>query len=238
MDGIGSGNPQSRIPTTPSPSGMMATQGNYPTPPSPHMHPYKGGANTIGSGGAPNALGPQPMPPYGNQSQQFPQGNYPTRPQYPANYGPGGGGVGGTQSNPPHPNQNQYPGRPMPNQATPHSQFPSSYQQGWNPAAAQPNMNHIQNKNGPAPPPPGGSPRPLNHLKQHLLHKGGYGGNQSPTSPQSFVNGPGMHQPMGPPQMQGPIGSHQGPPRIQVMFKREFIFLYLIGGKYKCIVTR
>lgn len=64
--------------------------------------------------------------------------------------------------------------------------------------------------NGPAPnSAQGGSPRPLNHLKQHLLHKSGYG-NQSPTSPQSFVNGPpGMHQPMGPPQM-------QAPPRMQV----------------------
>lgn len=59
--------------------------------------------------------------------------------------------------------------------------------------------------NGPAPNAPGGSPRPLNHLKQHLLHKGAYG-SQSPTSPQSFaVNGPpSMHQPMGPPQMQAP----------------------------------
>lgn len=55
--------------------------------------------------------------------------------------------------------------------------------------------------NGPAPPNAAtGSPRPLTHLKHHLLQKG-YG-NQSPTSPQSFVNGPGMHQPMGPPQMQ------------------------------------
>lgn len=55
--------------------------------------------------------------------------------------------------------------------------------------------------NGPAPPNPGsGSPRCATHLKHHLLQKG-YG-NQSPTSPQSFVNGPGMHQPMGPPQMQ------------------------------------
>lgn len=117
---------------------------------------------------------------------------------------------------PPHANhQNQYPGRPMPNQVPPppHQQFPGSYQQqAWNPAAGQPNMNHIPSKNGPAQT-PGGSPRPLNHLKQHLLHKGGYG--QSPTSPQSYVNGPGMHQPMGPPQMQ-PIGSHQVPPRLQV----------------------
>lgn len=36
-----------------------------------------------------NTLPPQGMPPYGSQSQQFPQGNYPARPQYPANYGQG-----------------------------------------------------------------------------------------------------------------------------------------------------
>lgn len=120
---------------------------------------------------------------------------------------------------PPHANhQNQYPGRPMPNQVPPppHQQFPGSYQQqAWNPAVSETSRQHGCLKpitNGPAQT-PGGSPRPLNHLKQHLLHKGGYG--QSPTSPQSYVNGPGMHQPMGPPQMQ-PIGSHQVPPRLQV----------------------
>lgn len=195
---------QSRMPSTPSPSGMMNPQGNYPTPPSPHMHSaYKGQSNAIGL--------PQQMPPYGSQSQQFPQANYPTRPQYPANYGP----AAGAQANAPHANQNQYPGRPMPNQGPPHQQYPGGYQPGWNAGApGQPNMNHIPNKNGPAPP-TGSSPRPLNHLKQHLLHKGGYGGSQSPTSPQNFVNGP-MHQPMGPPMGQ-PLGSHQIPPRLQVI---------------------
>lgn len=92
MDGVPpNAQPQSRHPTTPSPSGMMPAQGNYPTPPSPHMHPaaYKG--NTIGPGAAPmpNPLGQQQsMPPYGNQSQQqqFPQGSYSARPQYPGNY--------------------------------------------------------------------------------------------------------------------------------------------------------
>lgn len=69
--------------------------------------------------------------------------------------------------------------------------------------------------NGPAPPNPGsGSPRLATHLKHHLLQKG-YG-NQSPTSPQNFVNGPGMHQPMGPPQMQ-----HV---RMQVCITRRQIF--------------
>lgn len=68
--------------------------------------------------------------------------------------------------------------------------------------------------NGPAPPNAAGqgSPRPLTHLKHHLLQKG-YG-NQSPTSPQSFVNGPAMHQPMGPPQMQ-----HL---RMQVCYSNQF----------------
>lgn len=106
----------------------------------------------------------------------------------------------------------------MPNQA----QFPGAYPQGGWPTNAQPNMNHIQGKNGPAP--NAVPPRPLNHLKQHLLHKGGYG-NQSPTSPQSFVNGPApMHQPMGPPQMQGPIGSHQIP-RMQVIMTTTMRFI-------------
>lgn len=86
------------------------------------------------------------------------------------------------------------------------------------------NINYYSNcfaVNGPGPAPnaaQGGSPRPLNHLKQHLLHKSGYG-NQSPTSPQSFVNGPGMHQPMGPPQM-------QAPPRMQVRFNAIAILLF------------
>lgn len=70
-------------------------------------------------------------------------------------------------------------------------------------------MNHIQGKGAP-PPTAGSSPRPINQLKQHLMHKGGYGGAQSPTPPQAYVNGPGMHPPMGPPQMQ-PHGPHQLP---------------------------
>lgn len=236
MDGVPTNSqPQSRHPTTPSPSGMMPAQGNYPTPPSPHMHPaaYKGVGNAIGPGAPPmaNTLGQQQaMPPYGNQSQQqqFSQGSYSARPQYPGKILDAlisilkiadcktNKSIGIAGGMPPHANhQNQYPGRPMPNQVPPppHQQFPGSYQQQtWNPASGQANLNHIPSKNGPSQT-SGGSPRPLNQLKQHLLHKGGYG--QSPTSPQSYVNGPGMHQPMGPPQMQ-PIGSHQVPPRLQV----------------------
>lgn len=130
------------------------------------------------------------------------KGNYSPRPQYPTNYGPG------PTVQPPPTNSmpigpGQYPGRPMPNHVAPHSQFPP-YQQNWGPPAPQSGMNHVQGKNTPPPPPPGSSPRPLNHLKQHLLHKGGYGGNQSPTPPQGYGNGPGMHPPMGPPHHMGP----------------------------------
>lgn len=59
-------------------------QGNYPTPPSPHKYPPP-----PPQASGPNTMPPQGMPPYGSQSQQFPQGNYPTRPQYPSNYGQG-----------------------------------------------------------------------------------------------------------------------------------------------------
>lgn len=107
----------------------------------------------------------------------------------------------------------QYGSRPLPNQAAPHSQFPP-YQQNWGPQAPQPPMNHIQGKGAP-PPNATGSPRPINHLKQHLLHKGGYGGAQSPTPPQGpYVNGPGMLPPMGPPQMHQrmPAPTSMGPP--------------------------
>lgn len=92
---------------------------------------------------------PGAMPPYAGQSQQFPQGSYPARPQYPANYPAGGAQAG----QPNVPNQNQYGGRPMPN-----AQFPGAYPQGgWGPQNAQPNMNHIQGKNGPASNAPTGS---------------------------------------------------------------------------------
>lgn len=136
-------------------------------------------------------------------------GNYGARPQYPANYGPAPTGQNNMPMGP-----GQYPNRSMPNQAPPHSQFPP-YQQNWAPQGPQPPMNHIQGKGAP-PPNATGSPRPINHLKQHLLHKGGYAGSQSPTPPQGpYANGPAMHPPMGPPQMHQsrmPGPTSMGPP--------------------------
>lgn len=108
---------------------------------------------------------------------------------------------------------NQFAGRPAQNQPPTSAPFPTNYQQGWPPSAVPPNAGHTPNKTGPPVANAGGTPRPLNHLKQHLLHKGSYSGGQSPTSPQGFPNGPGgLLQPMGPPQMQG----HPGMTRTQV----------------------
>lgn len=80
------------------------------------------------------------------------------------------------------------------------------------PPSPQQNPNQAQSQ--PGPPPQSGSPRPLNYLKQHLQHKGGYGGAPSPTPPQGYGNGPGMHPPMGPPHHMGPpMGpTSMGPP--------------------------
>lgn len=142
----------------------------------------------------------------------FKLGNYSPRPQYPGNYGPQPAGQAGPPSNNMPLGPGQYPGRPMPNHVSPHS-FPP-YQQNWGPPTPQGGMNHVQGKNTPPPQPPGSSPRPLNHLKQHLLHKGGYGGAPSPTPPQGYGNGPGMHPPMGPPHHMGPPHgpTNMGPP--------------------------
>lgn len=62
--------------------------------------------------------------------------------------------------------------------------------------------------------------RPINYLKQHLQHKSGYTGAQSPTPPppqlppQGYGNGPGMHPPMPPPHHMGPPmnPTNMGPP--------------------------
>ncbi|XP_055677490.1 trithorax group protein osa isoform X4 [Lutzomyia longipalpis] len=216
-------NPQQQSPA------MAATQGSYqtPPPPPPHMH---GGYKMGPSPGPVPGPGPQNMSPYPPQSQQYSLGNYTPRPQYPGSYGPGPGGQPPPSNSMP-PGPGQYPGRPIPNHVGPHSQFPP-YQQNWGPPAPQPGGgmmgNHVQQqqqqqqqpggKNVPPPPPgppTGGSPRPLNYLKQHLQHKGGYVGAQSPTPPQGYGNGPGMHPPMGPPHHMGPpmgpTGS-MGPP--------------------------
>ncbi|XP_062127294.1 trithorax group protein osa isoform X1 [Drosophila sulfurigaster albostrigata] len=206
--------------TPPPPQGST---GGYPIP--QHMHgSYKMG----GPGQSPGAQGYPP--------QQYPQGNYPPRPQYPAGaYGTGPppppssqatGGANNMSSSA----QSGYP-RSMPNHSggSPHPQYPP-YQ--WvPPSPQQPGVgsgqigasmgNHVQGKGtpppvGPGPPPPqgSGSPRPLNYLKQHLQHKGGYGANPAAPQPQGYGNGPtAMHptMPMGPPHHMGPPQS-MGPP--------------------------
>ena len=195
--------------TSPGPqnSGLPQMQG-YPGQPSPHMQ-QPGGYK---------------MGPYPPQSQ-YSQGNYPQRGPYPGY---------GNQQGPPN-SPGQY--RPMHNHvAGPpggphvgHPQYPPhpGYPQVWPPPPQQSNPgmpNHIQGKNiGPPPPQspqaqqpqqqppqhqqPGGSPRPLNYLKQHLQHKGGYSQGSTPP-PQGYGNGPGagIHPPMGPPT------HHMGPP--------------------------
>lgn len=57
-------------PTTPSPSGVMATPGSYPAQPPPHMHGYKIVPNPQGGAGG----HPQNMPPYGSPQSQYSQG--------------------------------------------------------------------------------------------------------------------------------------------------------------------
>jgi len=124
-----------------------------------------------------------------------------------------------------------YPGRGMPNhtgQYPPYQWVPPSPQQtvpGGAPGGAMVG-NHVQGKGtppppvvgGPPPPQGSGSPRPLNYLKQHLQHKGGYGGSPTPPQgPQGYGNGPtGMHpgMPMGPPHHMGPPHgpTNMGPP--------------------------
>ncbi|XP_037923091.1 trithorax group protein osa isoform X4 [Hermetia illucens] len=200
------------------PGSNMAAQGSYQTPPPQisHMHAYKMGPSPgQGPGPGPQSMSPYPPP----QSQQYSQGSYPPRPPYPSNYGPTppAGQPPPTSNMPPGPGQ--YPNRPLPNHVGgPHSQFPP-YQTGWTPPSPQgPGMmsNHVQGKGTPPPSQANvaGSPRQLNYLKQHLQHKGGYAGQQSPTPPQGYGNGPAMHPPMGPPHHMGPpLGpTSMGPP--------------------------
>lgn len=145
--------------------------------------------------------------------------NYASRPQYGSNYisTPPTGQPPPVNNVPPAPGQ--YGGRPLPNHVGgPHSQFPP-YQQSWAPSSPQTQAammsNHVQGKGTPPPSQAAvNSPRPLNYLKQHLQHKGGYIGAPSPTPSQGFGNGPTMHPPMGPPHHMGPpMGpSSMGPP--------------------------
>ncbi|XP_022216331.2 trithorax group protein osa isoform X5 [Drosophila obscura] len=213
---------------TPPPPPQGASGGGYPMP--PHMH---GGYKMGGPGQSPGAQGYPPQ-----QPQQYPPGNYPPRPQYPPGaYATGppppptSQGAGGANSMPSGAQGGGYPGRSMPNHSggSPHGQYPpyqwvppSPQQQAGAPPGGTMVGNHVQGKGtppppvvGPPPPQGSGSPRPLNYLKQHLQHKGGYGG--SPTPPQGYGNGPtGMHpgMPMGPPHHMGPPHgpTNMGPP--------------------------
>lgn len=212
-------NPQMEGP--PGPQGGMPPmqQGAYPGQNAPGQHMQPHGSYKLG--------------PYPPQSSQYSQGNYSPRAQYPgygnqhhppppnspSQYRPMQNHVSPAShpQYPPHgPYHQVWPPPPQQNQAN-------------NPGAMS---NHIQGKNigppppqspqqqqGPPQPPnqqqqqpppqqqqqqqPGGSPRQLNYLKQHLQHKGGY---QGTTPPPQGYNGPGIH-PMGP-----PAGHHMGPP--------------------------
>lgn len=116
-----------------------------------------------------------------------------------------------------HGGPGQYSNRSMPNHGSPIPQFPPYQQQNWGPpqpvagpqGSAQGGPGGPINHSGPGGKNPsptsasGGSPRQINHLKQHLMHKN-YSGSPSPTPQQGYGNGPGMHPPMGPPHHMGP----------------------------------
>jgi AT-rich interactive domain-containing protein 1 len=111
------------------------------------------------------------------------------------------------QNNPSAGMQNHIPGGK--NIGPPHSQSPQPQQQPQPPPNSQ-QQQHQQQQPGintqsqPQQQQPGGSPRQLNYLKQHLQHKGGYAQGSTPP-PQSYGNGPAM--PMGP-----PMPPSMGPP--------------------------
>uniref|UniRef100_A0A1A9WFU0 ARID domain-containing protein n=1 Tax=Glossina brevipalpis TaxID=37001 RepID=A0A1A9WFU0_9MUSC len=204
----------------------------YPLP--PHMHgSYKMGGQSPG----PQTLLSAYPPPPSQQAQQYSQGSYPPRPQYPpSSYAPtppNSSQPSSVNSMPPGSGPQQYAaGRPILNHGG-GSPYPAY--QNWVPPTGQgggpvnvgsvppgapgapggaPMGNHIQSKGTPPPPQSGGSSRPLNYLKQHLQHKGGYGPGTGP--PQGYGNGPGMHpgMPMGPPHHMGPPHgpTNMGPP--------------------------
>ncbi|XP_055613391.1 trithorax group protein osa [Uranotaenia lowii] len=206
-------------------AGMPGPQQISPYPPhnpqSQQYSPHSQGSYSPRPQGYPGGYGPSP--PGGQPGQPPPPGP-------PPNSVAGGPGA--------------YPGHRMPNHGPPpHSQYPphQPYQQGWGPPGPGPQgpgshvnnhqqqqqpgkgmppspqqPNQAQSQQGPPTggPPQSGSPRPLNYLKQHLQHKGNYGGAPSPTPPQGYGNGPGMHPPMGPPHHMGPpMGpTSMGPP--------------------------
>ncbi|XP_058447429.1 trithorax group protein osa isoform X4 [Malaya genurostris] len=170
----------------PSPPGGQPGQ---PPPPGPPPNSVASGPGGYPGHRMPNHVGGPP-----------PHSQYPPHQPYQQGWGPPGPGPqvpGGHVNN----HQQQQPGKGMPPSGVP-------------PSPQQPNQ--AQSQQGPPSggPPQSGSPRPLNYLKQHLQHKGGYGGAPSPTPPQGYGNGPGMHPPMGPPHHMGPpMGpTSMGPP--------------------------
>uniref|UniRef100_A0A1A9ZVM8 ARID domain-containing protein n=1 Tax=Glossina pallidipes TaxID=7398 RepID=A0A1A9ZVM8_GLOPL len=221
----------SNLSTQPLPQGTGGSN-IYPLP--PHMHgSYKMGGQNPG----PQTLLSAYPPPPSQQAQQYSQGSYPPRPQYPpgsyAPTPPNSSQPSSVNSMPPGSGPQQYAaGRPILNHGG-GSPYPAY--QNWVPPSGQgggpvnvgsvppgapgtpggaPMGNHIQSKGTPPPPQSGGSSRPLNYLKQHLQHKGGYGPGTGP--PQGYGNGPGMHpgMPMGPPHHMGPPHgpTNMGPP--------------------------
>ncbi|XP_062714547.1 trithorax group protein osa-like isoform X2 [Aedes albopictus] len=165
----------------PSPPGGQPGQ---PPPPGPPPNSVAGGPGGYPGHRMPNHVGGPP-----------PHSQYPPHQPYQQGWGPPGPGPQGPGSH--VNNHQQQPGKGMPPSGVPPS----------------PQPNQAQSQQGPPTggPPQSGSPRPLNYLKQHLQHKGGYGGAPSPTPPQGYGNGPGMHPPMGPPHHMGPPMS-MGPP--------------------------
>ncbi|XP_055644200.1 trithorax group protein osa isoform X2 [Toxorhynchites rutilus septentrionalis] len=184
----GSYSPRPQYPGSygPTPPGGQPGQ---PPPPGPPPNSVAGGPGGYPGHRMPNHVGGPP-----------PHSQYPPHQPYQQGWGPPGPGPQGPGS---HVNnhQQQQPVKGMPPTGVP-------------PSPQQPNQ--AQSQQGPPTggPPQSGSPRPLNYLKQHLQHKGGYGGAPSPTPPQGYGNGPGMHPPMGPPHHMGPpMGpTSMGPP--------------------------
>ncbi|XP_046669924.1 trithorax group protein osa isoform X4 [Homalodisca vitripennis] len=215
-------------------SNQVDVAGGYPGP-LQHMHGYKMGGPSMGG---------QPMPshppsPYSSQQHYPQQGNYGPRPQGQLGYGPNQ-----SYSQPPQTNSNippgsQYPTRPMPNHAPPHSQFPGY--QGWGPGSpgnmmGGPNTNHLggssgaSGKGGPVtttpsatppsatqPPQSNSSPGPRSHtpphqayLKQQLQHKVAFGSAGSGMPPS-----PGSYPNNATPLGMGPPHHHpMGPPSM------------------------
>jgi AT-rich interactive domain-containing protein 1 len=174
----------------PYPPQSQYSQGNY----SPRAQ-YPGYGNQQGPPNSPgqyrpmhNHVGP-PGGPHSGHPGQYPPGQYPPgHPGYPQVWSPG------PPQNNPGAMSNHIQGK---NIGPPPPQSPQGQQQPQQPPQQQQPQ---QQPSG-----PGGSPRQLNYLKQHLQHKGGYSQGSTPP-PQGYGNGPGIHPSMGPPS------HHMGPP--------------------------